>query len=183
MCLHTGCSVHFHPSQFTRPTFSIFCECLVPRPCILTVASFPAPPASHRLQYGKVGEDLVYFLTWVTSWTGQIGWHVNHKITSPAHTHWSTTILSWKMAAHEGAFMLLFTRQPGGQRVLPSQDSEDTQQQFSHACPRSIKAFLTPFYPWCHSCEEMYQALSRFTILQAMGRWARAWERGYTDSV
>ena len=22
--LHTGCSVHFHPSQFTRPSFSIF---------------------------------------------------------------------------------------------------------------------------------------------------------------
>ena len=27
--------------------------------------------------------------------------------------------------------------------------------------------------------EEMYQALSRFTILQVMGSWARAWERDY----
>ena len=50
------------------------------------------------------------------------------------------------MAAHEGAFMSLFMRQSGGQRVLPSQDSEDTQQQFSRARPRSIKAFLPPFY-------------------------------------
>ena len=33
------------------------------------------------------------------------------------------------MEAHEGTFMSLFTRQSGGQRVLPSQDSEDTQQQ------------------------------------------------------
>ena len=30
--------------------------------------------------------------------------------TSPARTHWNTTIPSRKMAAHEGAFMLLFTR-------------------------------------------------------------------------
>ena len=29
--------------------------------------------------------------------------------------HWSTTILSRKMAAHEGTFMSLFTRQSGGQ--------------------------------------------------------------------
>ena len=92
--------------------------------------------------------------------------------------HWSTTILSRKMAAHEGTFMSLFTRQSGGQRVLPSQDSENTQQQFSRARPRSIKAFLPPFYLWCHSCEEMYQALSRFTVLQVMGSWAGAWERG-----
>ena len=47
----------------------------------------------------------------------------------------------WKMAAHEGAFMSLFTRQSEGQT-----DSEDTQQQFSRAHPRSIKAFLLPFY-------------------------------------
>ena len=47
------------------------------------------------------------------------------------------------MAAHKGAFMSLFTRQSGGQRVLPSHDSGDTQQQFSLAHPRSIKAFLT----------------------------------------
>ena len=46
------------------------------------------------------------------------------------------------MAAHEGAFMSLFTRQLGEQRVLPSQDSEDTQQQFSCARPHSIKVFL-----------------------------------------
>ena len=29
------------------------------------------------------------------------------------------------------------------------------------------------------SCKEMYQALSRFTVLQATGNWARAWEQGY----
>ena len=75
--------------------------------------------------------------------------------------------------------MSLFTRQSGGQRVVPSQDSEDTQQQFSRARPRSIKAFLLPFYPWRHSREEMYQALSCFTVLQATGSWAGAWERGY----
>ena len=61
--------------------------------------------------------------------------------TLSARTHWSTTIPSRKMAAHEGAFMSLFMRQSGGQRVVPSQDSEDTQQQFSCARPRSIKAF------------------------------------------
>ena len=29
----------------------------------------------------------------------------------------------------------------------------------------------------------MYQALSRFTVLQATGSWAGAWERGYTISA
>ena len=39
----------------------------------LQLASFPGPrPASRRLQYDKVGEGLVRFLMWVTSWTGQI---------------------------------------------------------------------------------------------------------------
>ena len=94
--------------------------------------------------------------------------------TLPARTHWSTTIPSRKITVHEGAFMSFFTRQSGGQRVVPNQDSEDTQQQFSHACPCSIKAFLLPFYPWRHSCEEMYQALSCFIVLQATGSWARA---------
>ena len=93
--------------------------------------------------------------------------------------HWSTTVLSRKIAAHEGAFMSLFTRQLGGQRVLPSKDSEDTQQQFSRARPPSNKVFLPPFYPWHHLREEMYQALSRFTVLHVTGSWARAWERGY----
>ena len=80
--------------------------------------------------------------------------------------HWSATILSQKMAAHKGAFMSLFTRQLGGQRVLPSQNSEYSQQQFSHAHPHSIKVFLLPFYLLRHSREEMYQALSCFTVLQ-----------------
>ena len=44
----------------------------------------------------------------------------------PARMHWSTTILSRKMAVHEGAFMSLFTKQSGGQRVVPSQDSAKT---------------------------------------------------------
>ena len=63
------------------------------------------------------------------------------QTTLPTCTHWSTTIPSGKMAAHEDAFMSLSTR------VLPSQDSEHTQQQFSRARPRSIKVFLPPFYP------------------------------------
>ena len=49
--------------------------------------------------------------------------------TSLARTHWSATIPSRKIAAHKGAFMSLFTRQSGGQRVSPSQNSEDTHQQ------------------------------------------------------
>ena len=66
------------------------------------------------------GEGLVYFLTWVTSQIGQImqTWATcKPQKTLPACTHWSTTILSQKMAAHKGALMSLFTRQPGGQRV------------------------------------------------------------------
>ena len=43
------------------------------------------------------------------------GRHVNHKKTSLARTHWSATIPSRKIAAHEGAFMSLFTRQSGGE--------------------------------------------------------------------
>ena len=93
--------------------------------------------------------------------------------------HWSTTIPSRKKAVQEGAFMSLFMRQSRGQRVLPHQDSEDTQQQFNRARLRSIKAFLPSFYLWHHSRKEMYQALSRFTVLQATGSWAGAWERGY----
>ena len=126
------------------------CSVELLKSCV-NVASFPGPrPASRHLQYGKAREGLVHFLTLVTSRTGQImrTWATcKPQTTLPACTHWSTTIPSRKMAAHEGAFMLLFTRQSGGQRVVPSQDSEDTQQQFSRARPRSIKAFLLPFYP------------------------------------
>ena len=122
------------------------------------LASSPGPrPASRPLQYGEAGEGLIHFLTWVTSRIGQIirTWATcKPQNTSPARTHWSTTIPSRKMAAHKGAFMSLFTRQSGGQRVLPSQDSEDTQQQFSRARPRSIEVFLLPFYPWRHSREK-----------------------------
>ena len=67
--------------------------------------------------------------------------------TLPARTHtrmhWSTTIPSRKVAAHEGAFMSLFMRQLGGQRVLLSQDSEDTQQQFSHIQLKSLYRLST----------------------------------------
>ena len=96
--------------------------------------------------------------------------------TSPARTHQSTTISSRKMAVLEDTFMSLFIRQSGGQRVLPSQDSEDMQQQFSCARPRSIKVFL-PIRA------EMYQTLSHFTVLQATGSWAWAWERGQLAGV
>ena len=41
--------------------------------CGWGLASFPGPcPASRCLQYGKAGEGLVHFLTWVMSQTGQI---------------------------------------------------------------------------------------------------------------
>ena len=151
------------------------------------LASFPGPcPASRRLQYGKAGEGLVHFLTWVMSRIGQIMrmWvSCKPQKTSPTRTHWSTTIPSLKMAVHEGTFMSLFARQSGGQRILPSQDSEDTQQQFSRAHPHSIKVFLPSFYPWRHSREKMYQALSHFTVLQATGSWARAWKWGYKNAL
>ena len=66
------------------------------------------------------------------------------------------------MAVHEGAFMSLFMRHLGRQRVLPSQDSEDTQQEFSCARPHSIKIFYRlSTHDVTH--EEMYPALSRFT--------------------
>ena len=51
------------------------------------------------------------------------------------------------MAAHEGDFMSLFTRQSGGQRVSPQQKSENTRQHFSRAHPRLIKVFLPAFLP------------------------------------
>ena len=36
--------------------------------CVHALTLFPGPrPASHHLQYGKAGEGLVHFLTWVTS--------------------------------------------------------------------------------------------------------------------
>ena len=37
--------------------------------------------------------------------------------TLATRTHWSTTIPSQKTAVHEGNFLVLFTRQLGGQRV------------------------------------------------------------------
>ena len=39
----------------------------------------------------------------------------------------------------------------------------------------------SPSFPY--SCEKMYQALSRFSVLQATGSWARAWERGYPVTI
>ena len=88
-------------------------------------------------------------------------------------THWSTTIPSRKMGVHKSAFMSLFTRQSGRERVLPSQDSENTQQQFNRARPRSIKVFLPAFYPWRHSREEMYQAPPTLPYCKwrEAGRW------------
>ena len=68
------------------------------------------------------------------------------SLKSSMYRSMSTSIPSLKMAVHKGAFMSLFTRQSGGQRVSPSQDSEDAQQQFSRAHPRSIKVFLPAFY-------------------------------------
>ena len=77
--------------------------------------------------------------------------------------------------------MSLFTRQWGGQRVLPSQDSEDTQQQFivmlTHVQLKSFYCLSTCDITYVH--EKMYQALSCFTVLQVTGSWVRAWERGY----
>ena len=58
-----------------------------------------------------------------------------------AHTHWSMTIPSQKMVVHEGAFMSLFTRQSGGQRVVPSQDSEDTRNNLVVLAHVQLKPF------------------------------------------
>ena len=113
---------------------------LVPRP----------PPSFLSLVVRKSGRGPGTFphVSDVTDRANYVAWATcKPQKTSPVRMHWSTTIPSRKMAAHEGAFMSLFTRQSGGQRVLPSQDSEDTQQQFSRTRPRSIKAFLPPFYP------------------------------------
>ena len=72
------------------------------------------------------------------------------------------------MVVHDSDFMLLSTED----REF-YQGSEDTQQHFSRARPRSIKVFLLSLY----SRENMYQALiSRSTVLQATGSWERAWE-------
>ena len=38
--------------------------------------------------------------------------------------------------------------------------------------PRTIKPFLPPFLSRRHSREKRYQALSRFTVLEAMESWA-----------
>ena len=96
------------------------------------LASFPGPrPASHHLQYGKAGEGLVHFLIWVMSRTGRIMWTwVSCKpqknfACMHAVKRWQCTkvLSSWDSQ---------------DDRVLPSQDSEDTQQQFSCARPCSI---------------------------------------------
>ena len=48
-----------------------------------------------------------------------------------------------------------------------------------------LTAFLPPFYRLSTRdvthVRKMYQALSRFSVLQATGSWAGAWERGYVD--
>ena len=41
-----------------------------------------------------------------------------------------------------------------------------------HPRPHSIKPFPPPFLSWCHSREKRYQALSRFSVLQATESWA-----------
>ena len=147
-------------------------------PCIYTkycsiLASFPSP-AQLSVACSMEKQEKAWYI-FSREWRhtqGKLwerGRHVNHKKTSPVHMHWSTSIPSWKMEAHEGTFMSLFTRQSGGQKVSPSQNSEDAQQQFSHARPRSL--FLPAFYPWHHSREKMYQALSRFSALQVTESW------------
>ena len=60
----------------------------------------------------------------------------------PARTHWSTTIPSQKMAAHEGAFMSLFTRQSGGQRVYQAK----TVKTHSNNLVMLAHIQLKPFY-------------------------------------
>ena len=138
----------------------------------VSLASFPGPrPASHHLQYGKVGEGLVHFLTWVTSWTGQI---MRTWVSCKPQKTWPALHALEHDYSESKDGSRRFTRQLGGERVLPSQDSKDALQQFSCAHPRSIKVFLPSFYPWRHSCEVMYQALSSFTVLQATGSWAWA---------
>ena len=119
----------------------------------------------------------------MTSWTGQI------------MQSWTTCKLH--LYARTGARLFRVERWQCMKALLcrSSRDSREDREFYqaktvkthsnnlSRARPRSIKAFLLPFYPRRHSCEEMYQALSRFTILQAMGSWAGAWERGYTATI
>ena len=150
-----------------------------------TLASFPGPhPASHHLQYGILaGEGLVHFLTWVTSQTGQImrTW-ASCKPQNFACTHARTGARLFRVKRWQHTKALLCRSSWDSREDREFFDSEDTQQQFSCARPRSIKVFLLSFYPWRHSREEMYQALSHFTVLQVTGSWARAWEWSYENT-
>ena len=90
---------------------------------------------------------------WVTSQTGQIlrTWATcKSRKTSPTCMHWSTTIPSRKMAAHEAAFMSLFTRQLGGSRT-ESFLIERGRAQLNSCCASSLswlgKTLSTTFLP------------------------------------
>ena len=151
------------------------------------LASFPGPcPASHHLQYSKVGEGLVHFLTWVTSRTGQImqTWaSYKPQKTLPAHMHWSMTIPSWKVAAHEGAFTLLFTRQSGGQRVLPSQAGRAHSNNLvvlAHIQLKSFYCLSTCDITHVTKCSSPSPALpycKRWEAWRGSGNEARVWHQ------
>ena len=117
--------VHLDRKSSYSPTSTQ--QCMLTEHVYAKTSLVPRPrPAFRHLQYRKAGEGLVHFLMWVTSRTGQIMWTwatCKPQKISPVCTHWSTTIPLKKMAAHEAAFMSLFTRQSGGQRALPSQDN------------------------------------------------------------
>ena len=74
------------------------------------------------------------------------------------------------MAVHKAAFMSLFMRQSGGQRVLPSQDNSKDTQQFSRARLRSIKPFLPHDVTHVRKCTRPSPALPYCKQWEA-GRW------------
>ena len=75
---------------------------------------FPSRPASHHLQWERVWYIFSRERCHKQVKLYEHGHHVNHE--NHTHTLGSTTILSWKMAAHEGDFY----ETAGGQWVLQS---------------------------------------------------------------
>ena len=89
-----GAAYTFTPANLPDPPFLFFCECLVPRPCILTVASFPGqlPIACSMVKRQRAW--YIFSREWRHG-QGKLrerGWHVNHKKPWPARMHWSKTI-------------------------------------------------------------------------------------------
>ena len=134
---------------------NVFSSSLVPRPS----TSFPS------LQYRKAEEGLVHFLTWMTSRTGQI------RRTWASHKHFVRT----------HALECNYSESKDGKarrRIYVALHKTVGRTEFYHS--KTVKSHsnilvmlahvqLKFFYPWHDSREKMYQALYRFSILQATG--------------